>query len=258
MKITIFKMKRVVLIFISLLICTLSYGQKLDYLSILNSLPPNPENPVASVKDMDKFKDELEVFKDYVYEYKNKFKDIEKKNYTYEELIAMEPLFKEFETINQYVSGVYSGVVSKWAELHNKCLEEEVALIMANEPYYKQINVLKHKPKNTENDKLIKELQKKMYLTQSEVYPRLFMIMSDFRKESLVQLKKLAPFVEQLDQIDRKVGYMISRDSERIGYYIFESYLKIVEEAFLFKLGIFEENIKDDWATPFFNHVEGY
>lgn len=246
-------MKRIVLIFISVLICTLSYGQKFDYLSILNSLPPNPDNPVASVKDIEKFKDKIELFKDYVYEYKNQFKEIEKKNYTYEELVKMGPLFKEFETISQNVSGVYSGMVTKWAELHNKCIEEEAALIMANEPYYKQINVLKSKPKNAENDKLIKDLQKKMYLTQAEVYPRLFMMMSDFRKESLVELKKLAPFVEQLDEIDRKVGYMMSRDGERVGYYIFESYLEIVEQAFLFKLGIFEENIKDGWAIPFFN-----
>ena len=252
-------MKKMFFMLLAVLFTAQTYGQKYDFLTLLNSFPPVPDNVLASNKDEEIYRDKLMKIFEQVSEYQRALKNMEKKETTLEEkeitleemeirseeYNKMEPELKEKESIyDNHIGPALGTMVDKWGNLQNECTKEFLSLDRANEPYYEQIRTLNSKPRNAENEQLKINLQKKIYATKLELYPRLYKIMSDQYKEMLSEFKTMAPYVKKYDEPSLNT---IKMKPGGLGLDLLQTYLRVLESAFDFKLGPFEENVKGDW-----------
>ena len=240
-------MKQTFFMLIAVLFTAQTYGQKYDFLTLLNSFPPVPDNVLASNKEKELYQDKLMRVIEQVSEYKSEFNNIEEKEITAADYDKLEPILKEYESIyDRKIGVVLERMTEKWADLHIKGLEEIGSLDLANEPYYQQIRAIIKKPVNAENEQLKTNLQKNIYKTKLALYPKLHKNMSDFLKEMLEEFKMLAPDVKKLDDMSLNT---IKMKTQGVGPTLLEFYLKALEDAFMSHLGPFEESIKSDWEA---------
>lgn len=240
-------MKHIYFMLLAVILTAQTYGQKFDYLTLLNSFPPVPDNVMGTNKEKEIYQDKLMMMSAKVDEYHSEFTNIEEKEITAADYDKLESILKEYGSIyDRQINIVLGNMMDKWDKIRNKGLEEIASLDLANEPYYKQIRIIIKQPANAKNEQLKSNLQKKIYVTQLELYPRLHKNMSDYLKEMYEEFKRLAPDVRKLDNMSLN---SIKMKTTGVGPMLLELYLKALKEAYYFNLGPFEESIKSDWET---------
>lgn len=239
-------MKKIYFIIIAVLFASHIYGQQNDYLSILNRMPPVPDNVLATNKEKEIYNDKIMAILDLVTDYQSKFENMEEKQYSAADFDKMEVVLKEYESIyDSHIVNVHVNMVDKWFKLVEKNKELTGALDKVNEPYYEQIRLIISKPWNAENEKLNRSLRKKIYDSKLVLYTKMRKEMSAFYKETLDELKKVTPNVNKLDSLSLNV---IKLKGSGVGPTLLRDYVKLLYDnfgAFIYNLGPFEEYYKD-------------
>lgn len=250
-------MKKVYFItIIAILLTAHSYGQKNDYLTILKSLPSVPDNVVlASKKEKQMYLDKLSDVHPMLLDYKRKFENIEEKEYTLSEYNSLENVLKEYESIyDKHIDKIVENFLGKLPDILQNNLILKVGLVKVNEPYLQQINELFNKPYNAENDKLIRNLRRKIYDSKLLLYPVLQSEMSDLLKQTFEEMSSATQYINKLDSLSVNV---IKIPTAGAGSILLDNYVKQLEDLYYFyNLGSFEEYLKDpDAQTSDYSYV---
>lgn len=239
-------MKKIYFVIIAVFFISHTHGQKFDYLIILKSFPPVPDNVLATEKEKEIYQDRLSHIKMLLSDYQNIFENMEEKTYTLAEYNSIENVLKEYESINdKHINKILESLLVKWSDIHNNNMELMADLDIANMPYYEQIRPLISKPKNAENDKLIRNLRKKVYDSKLLLYPKLQNDMADLLKQTFEEMSGATQYVNKLDSMSLNV---IKLPTAGVGPTLIDNYIRILEETFfLYNLGSFEEYLNNGW-----------
>ncbi len=242
-------MKKIYFVIIAVFFISHTHGQKFDYLIILKSFPPVPDNVLATEKEKEIYQDRLSHIKMFLSDYQNIFENMEEKTYTLAEYNSIENVLKEYESIyDKHISKVFENMVGKWASIFEKNQLLIGVLDKENEPYYDQIRGVISKSKNAENDKIIRSLRKNIYDSKLLLYPKLQKEMSDLLKETHDELISVEQYVNKLDSMSLNI---IKLPRPGVGPTLLENYVRLLydsDAAYMYKLGPFEEYINDGWG----------
>lgn len=243
-------MKRVYFTIIVVIFTAHIYGQKNDYLTILKSLPPVPDNVLATEEEKEIYRDKISDIRTLLTDYQTQFENIVEREISQADINTLETVLKEYETIfDQHVNNVLANITDGWVKLFEKNQELTSALDKANEPYYEQLRVIISKPKSAENDKLNRSLRKTIYDSKLLLYPNLQREMSDFLKDSFDELTGVAQYVNKLDSMSLNV---IKLPSAGVGPALIENYVRLLYDfngAYFYRLGSFDEYFNDGWSV---------
>lgn len=243
-------MKKIYFIIIALFFATYSYGQKNDYVTILKRLPPVADNVLATEKEKEMYREKLCNIRAALSEYQSKFQNIGERKQTPSEYNSLEYVLQEYESINEkHINKFLENMLGKWSDIYNNNMVLMADLDKANQPYYEQIRALISKPKSAENDKLIRNLRRKIYDSKLQLYPTLQNKSNDFLKQSYAELNSITLYVNKLDSM---LLHVIKQPSAGVGPILLDNYVGILDETFfLYHLGSFEEYLKDDWNLDY-------
>lgn len=213
--------------------------QKYDYLGILNSMPPIPENTVtASKADKEAFKEKLSKSNEWLWDMERAMINQQDVNIANVSLKDIESLEKEFEALYKPIDNFLSQMLEKEEKLENKRYIDEDSLEKLNTPYYEQLKRLNKKPQNAENKQLKKELLQKIYTNKLSINQNLAKINDEILHEWLSGLKRLAPAVAKLDNFSKRLI-----NSEDTGIILLRNYYKKLENrTYFFNVGSYEES----------------
>ncbi len=243
-------MKKIYFIIIAVFFTATTHGQKNDYVTILKRLPAVADNVLATEKEKEMYREKLSDIRVVLSEYQSKFQNIEERKYSPSEFNSLEYVLQEYESINEnHINKVLENMLGKWSDIYNNNMVLMAELDKANQPYYEQIRALISKPKSAENDKLIRNLRRKVYDSKLQLYPKLQNESNDFLKQSFTELTSISLYVNKLDSMLLTV---IKQPSAGVGPILLDNYVGILDETFfLYHLGSFEEYLKDGWNPDY-------
>lgn len=243
-------MKKIYFIIIAVFFTATTHGQKNDYVTILKRLPAVADNVLATEKEKEMYREKLSDIRVVLSEYQSKFQNIEERKYSPSEFNSLEYVLQEYESINEnHINKVLENMLGKWSDIYNNNMVLMADLDKANQPYYEQIRSLISKPKTAENDKLIRNLRRKVYDSKLQLYPKLQNESNDFLKQSFTELTSISLYVNKLDSMLLTV---IKQPSAGVGPILLDNYVGILDETFfLYHLGSFEEYLKDGWNPDY-------
>jgi len=243
-------MKKIYFIIIAVFFTANIHGQKNDYVTILKSLPPAADYVLATEKEKEMYREKLSNIRAALSEYQSKFQNIEERKQTPSEYNSLESVLQEYESINEkHINKFLENMLGKWSDIYNNNMVLMLDLNKANQPYYEQIRALISKPKSAENDKLIRNLRRKIYDSKLQLYPTLQNESNDFLKQSFAELNSITLYVNKLDSMLLTV---IKQPSAGVGPILLDNYVGILDETFfLYHLGSFEEYLKDAWNPDY-------
>ena len=219
-----------VFIFLSLLAAQAN-SQSYNYLRILKSFPPLPENTLtASEKEVEIFKDKLSVINTLLWdledEQNEEIQKAESEPYPFgiDDLDKVDAAQKEIDLLLDQIKKVMEPYIEKRIELNSRYIEIADSVLILNQPIIAKLE------SSTNKDQIYKQLHK----NRMNSYKQLDAENRENIKFLIYECEKLAPIINELDyySID---GHRVSYN--KTGLSILQDIYKSMEWAFHFNAG---------------------